>query len=115
VAVGLSKMKCKTAVLSILGDDGVKTQALAFLKKHKVNTSLIKTQPGTRSSAAVVLNYKGESTQLVDHVPHEYRIPADFPETKMIHISELGGDYENLYKEAVRLATKGVGVSFNPG
>jgi ribokinase len=115
VAVGLSRMGLKTALLSILGDDAMKAQALAFLKKNKVDASLIKTVPGTRNSAAVVLNYKGESTQLVDHVPHEYKIPTDLPETKMLHISELGAGYENLYREAVRLATKGVGISLNPG
>lgn len=115
VAVGLSKMKFKTSVLSILGDDGVRVQALDFLKKHKVDTALIKTIKGERTSAAVVLNYKGESTQLVDHVPHVYRIPASLPETQFLHISELGEGYEALYKDAIRAAAKGIRISLNPG
>lgn len=116
VAVGLGKMGLKTSVMSFMGDDPVYHQAVAFLKQHHVNTALIKKQKGFHSSAAVVLNFKGESTQLVDHVPHEYRLPPSAPKTKFIHVSELGGGYEKLYKDAIALVKKRkVRLSFNPG
>ena len=116
VAVGLAKMNLKTSVASFMGDDPVYHQALAFLKQHRVDAKLVKKQKGFHSSAAVVLNYKGESTQLVDHVPHEYRLPASTPAAKFIHISELGGGYEKLYNDAIALVKKrGVRLSFNPG
>ncbi len=116
VAVGLARMNCKTAVMSFMGDDPVYHQAIAFLKAHKVSPSQVKKQKGFHSSAAVVLNYKGESTQLVDHVPHTYRLPKTTPACRFIHISELGGQYEPLYKDAIWLAKKkGAKISFNPG
>jgi sugar/nucleoside kinase (ribokinase family) len=88
---------------------------MAFLAKHKVSTKFVKKQKGYRSSAAVVLNYKGESTQLVDHVSHSYRL-TKAPATKFLHISELGGDYADLYKDTIHLKkSKDVKISFNPG
>ena len=116
VAVGLAKMKLKTSIISSMGDDPIYHQATAFLKQNKVGYNLVKKQKGFHSSAAVVLNFKGESTQLVDHVPHEYRLPASTPASKFIHISELGGGYEKLYRDAIALVkTRGVRLSFNPG
>ena len=116
VAVGLAKMGFKTGIVSYMGDDPVYHQAIAFLKQYKVSTERIKKLKGFHSSAAVVLNYKGESTQLVDHVPHEYRLPINTPAAKFIHISELGGGYEKLYRDAITLAKKrGARVCFNPG
>jgi len=115
VAVGLARMKFKTSLLSMVGSDEMMAQARAFFKKNKVNASLVEIVPETRNSAAVVLSYKGESTQLVDHVPHVYHLPHNLPDTKMLHISELGQGYESLYREALRLAVKGVGISLNPG
>ncbi len=116
VAVGLAKLHLKTSIVSFVGDDPVYHQAIAFLKQHKVSCSLVKKQKGLHSSAAVVLNFKGESTQLVDHVPHEYRLPTSTPASKFIHISELGGGYEKLYRDAIALVkARGVRLSFNPG
>lgn len=116
VAVGLAKMGLKTSIISFMGDDPVYHQAIAFLRQHKVAHNLVKKQKGFHSSAAVVLNYKGESTQLVDHVPHEYRLSSSTPVSKFIHISELGGGYEKLYRDAIELVKKrGVRLSFNPG
>jgi sugar/nucleoside kinase (ribokinase family) len=116
VAMGLAKMGLKTSVVSYMGDDPVYHQAIAFLKQSKVAHNLVKKQKGFHSSAAVVLNFKGESTQLVDHVPHEYRLPTSTPPSKFLHISELGGGYEKLYRDAIALINKrGVRLSFNPG
>lgn len=115
VAVGLAKMGLSTSVTSHMGDDDVYTQAVNFLNKRKVDASQIKTRKGVRSSAAVVLNFKGESTQLVDFAPQEYRLPAKLPATKFLHICELGHGYEALYKDALAQAKKGVRISLNPG
>lgn len=115
VAIGLAKMGLTTSVMSHMGEDEVYNQALHFLSKNKVDSSLIKTKKGIRSSAAVVLNFKGESTQLVDFVPQEYHLPAKIPAAKFLHICELGDGYEHLYKDALTHAKKGVRISLNPG
>jgi sugar/nucleoside kinase (ribokinase family) len=108
-------MGLATSVMSHMGENDVYAQALSFLSKNKVDSSLIKTKKGIRSSAAVVLNFKGESTQLVDFVPQEYHLPAKLPATNFLHICELGDGYERLYKDAVAHAKKGIRISLNPG
>lgn len=115
VAVGLARMGLKTGILSTMGDDPAFKQATDFLRREKVSTTHLKKQKGFHSSAAVVLNFKGESTQLVDHVPHTYRLPANLPKCQYLYISELGGKYEPLYRDAIAAAKRGVSVGFNPG
>jgi len=115
VAIGLAKMGLSTSVMSHMGEDEVYNQALHFLSKNKVDSSQIKTKKGIRSSAAVVLNFKGESTQLVDFVPQEYHLPAKIPATKFLHICELGDGYEHLYTDALLHAARGTKISLNPG
>ena len=115
VAVGLAKMRLKTGVVSIMGEGLIYREALDFLKQHRVDTRNVKKQPGTRSSSAVVLNYKGESTQLVDHAPQIYRLPSS-ARAKFLHISELGEGYEALFADAIKLAKRTkTKISFNPG
>lgn len=115
VAVALAKMHFTTSVLSRMGDDIVYDNALRFLEENKVSSKLIKPKKHMRSSAAVVLNYKGESTQLVDFAPHEYVLPAKLPQTKFLHVCELGDGYEKMYTEVTAKANGGLRVSLNPG
>lgn len=116
VAVGLARMKQKTAVLSVMGQDIIYDKAVEFLKKNKVDPKYVKSTPGHDSSFAAVLNYKGESTQLVAHNGGEFTIPKKMSKTAWIHVSELGKGYQKLYKElSLCKEKKGVKISFNPG
>lgn len=116
VAIGLAKMKLKSAIYSVMGLDETHTLALDFLKRQNVITAHIKTEKGHPSSFAAVLNYKGETTQLVSHGNMRYRLPKKLPATEWMHISELGDDYEILYGEVAReCAKKKIKISFNPG
>jgi ribokinase len=116
VAVGLAKMNKQTSVYSQMGKDLINNMAMKCLDDKGVNTSLIKATKNTNSSFAAVLNYKGESTQLVAHREIEYRIQERFPKSEWIHVSELGGGYEKLYMDVVQLVKKrGTKISFNPG
>ncbi len=113
VAVGVAKLGFKTALMTTVGDDGFLAHAKVFLKKEGVNTKFIKQEAGFRSSAAVVLNYQGESTQLVDLVPHIYRYSGR-PRAKFLHVGELGGDYLSLYRDLIK-AKGSTRLSLNPG
>lgn len=115
VAIGVRKMGKMSAVYSEMGKDIIHTLAVEFLKKHKVESKFVKPS-GEDSSFAAVLNFKGESTQLVKQNGHEYRLPSRLPSTAWIHISELGRGYEKLYRELVKAKkTKKFKISFNPG
>lgn len=116
VAVGVAKFQKKTGVVSIMGNDDVHIHAKAFLKRHKVSATHVVAKPGVRSSAATVLTYKGESTQFVDHVNVEYRLPDTTKRASWIHVSELGEGYEQLYADAIAMKKHhGTQISFNPG
>jgi len=116
VAIGITKLRGKSAVYSEMGKDIIHTMAINFLKKQKVDTRYIQASTEQKSSFAAVLNYKGESTQLVAHDGNNYRLPKKMPRTRWIHLSEQGSGYEKLYKDIIALVkSKGVLVSFNPG
>lgn len=116
VAIGIAKMKKNAAVYSQMGKDLFHNIALEFLQKNNVDPKYVKASPGSESGFAAVLNYKGESTQLVKQNGKEFRLPKQLPKTEWIHISELGKGYEKLYKDLMRSKkTKKFKISFNPG
>lgn len=116
VAIGVAKFGKKTGVVSIMGDDDIYAHAKHFLKRHKVNATHVSGKPGLRSSAATVLTYKGESTQFVDHVDVEYRLPDTVKRAQWVHISELGEGYAHLYRDAIAMKKHhGTKISVNPG
>ncbi|TAK04110.1 carbohydrate kinase family protein [Patescibacteria group bacterium] len=116
VAVGLSRMGLKTAVVSVMGEDGTRALALKRLKEEKVASTYIHVSKRDQSAYSVVLNYKGDRTILASQIAHEYRLPRKMARTKWLYVCEMGVGYENLYKEvAARAKSDGMLVGFNPG
>lgn len=116
VAIGVAKFGMKTAVYSVMGKDATSIHANAFLKANKVSTRYIHEKAGAQSSSAAVINYKGESTQLVSHLDSEYRLPSPTPSAKWLHVSELGNSYAQLYHDAINAhRDHDVLISVNPG
>jgi len=116
VAVGVAKFQKKTGIVSVMGNDDVYAHAKYFLKRKKVSTAHVVGRSGLRSSAATVLTYKGESTQFVDHIDVEYRLPNTIKHSRWTHISELGNGYEKLFQDAIAIKKHhGTLISFNPG
>ncbi len=111
IAVGLARMKLKTAVVSEMGRDATYLMAKDFLKKHKVSTAHVKSRAGRDSSFAAVLNYRGESTQLVAHSDASYRFSGK-PRSAWVHVSELGKGYAKLYDDLLKVDAR---ISLNPG
>lgn len=116
VAIGVTKMGMKAAISSTMGKDITAEQAKSFLKSYKIHTKYLIEIEGLRSSTAAVLNFKGESTQLVDHLDVEYHLPSPFPKTTWIHMSELGNKYLRVFQDAIRVHKRlGTLISINPG
>ena len=115
VAVGISRMGLKAAVVSVMGNDGTHKLALQRMHEEKVDAHYIAVEKGKRSSFSVVMNYKGEKTILAAHEPYVYKLPRLTP-TKWIYVSELGTGYVSLYKALVKqIAADHVHLGINPG
>lgn len=117
IAIGLSRMGFKTAVISNMGEDGTRKMALERLKAEKVSTQYVKAVKGAQSSYSAVLSFKGEKTILTSHIPHINRLPKPLPKTNWFYIGEMGVGYEKLYQSMVNHAkqTKSLLLGFNPG
>lgn len=116
VATALARMGKKTAVVSVMGEDGTHILAKQVLTKEGVSHSHIHVVNDERSSFAVVLNYKGEKTILTSHISHKYHFPEPFPACKWVYVGEMGGGYEGLYAALLHHEDGGgYKIGFNPG
>ncbi len=115
VAVALSRMHLKSALVTMMGDDGTHRLALERMHEEKVDTRFIKTVAGRRSSFSVVLNFRGERTILAAHEPYAYALPKTFS-AKWLYVCEQGTGYEKLYREIIaRVSADHVHLAMNPG
>ncbi|MDP2631557.1 MAG: carbohydrate kinase family protein [Candidatus Uhrbacteria bacterium] len=116
VAIGITKMNKSAAIHSMMRKGILYSLAVEYLKSHKVETRYINATKDGATSLATVINYKGESTQLVSHHNKHFRLPKNTPRSEWIHISELGEGYEKLYKDIISLKKqRNLKISFNPG
>lgn len=116
VAVGLARMGKKTAVASLMGEDGTRTLALKRFKEEGVSTKYIRVDRHGPSAYAVVLNFKGEKTLLTSHTRCAYRLPKPMPEARWIYVGETGPGYEALYRSLAAHARRHpVRIAINPG
>lgn len=115
VAVGMSRLGFKTAIVAILGADATATLAHARLREEHVDARYVKVLKRERSSFSVVITYKGQRTMLAAHRPHHYHLPSLKP-FKCLYLSEMGKDYEELFHDIVELVKhRGAKLAFNPG
>lgn len=112
VAVGLAVLDRSSAVVATMGNDPTHTMAVDFLTTYGVNTSMIRTKAHRNSSFAAVLNFQGESTQLVVHNPVDIVLPKKLA-TDWLYVSELGEGYDPLYRQIATLPD--VRIACNPG
>ncbi len=116
VAVGLSRMKLKTAVMANMGADGTYQMALTRLTEEGVSTKFIRPIKNIPSAYSVVLTFKGDRTILASHPKRMYTFPKPFPKTKWIYVGEMGSTYEKMYRELSAYIKKNpTQLAFNPG
>ena len=114
VAVSLSRLGKKTAVIANMGKDETYIKALRFLKKQKVSTKFVKAAPGKKSAYSAVLNLQGEKTILASYIESEYHLPKI--KTKWLYLSEMGSNNNKLYKEITsKINKEKTLLGFNPG
>jgi sugar/nucleoside kinase (ribokinase family) len=116
VAIGLARMKLKTAVFSNMGIDGTRELAIKKLEEEGVSTKFIHIIKGEQSSYSVVLNFKGEKTLLTSHIRHAYHFPKRLDHAKWVYVGEMGLGYDKLFKDVASYVKRHkVSLALNPG
>ena len=115
VATALARMGKRTAVVSNMGDDITHKMALEFLRKEGIATTYVKSHKGVRSAYSAVRNIQGEKTILVSYIKKKNILPKGL-KTKWLYISEMGDEYESLYKQLLtHIKVEHTLLGFNPG
>jgi len=116
IAVGLSRLGLKVAMVGTMGGEWTDRQALAILQKEGVDTTFVKIDPG-KFGFGVVINYQGERTILsyypesTNSFPQDPSLQADW-----IYLTTAGATFEDFYHQAVDWATThNAKIGFNPG
>lgn len=116
VSIGLTKLGHASGVISSVGTDQDGNDALIFLKGEKIATQYISQKKNRVMTHAVVLNFKGESTQLVAKNEIVHQFPKKLPAYDLLHVAEIGNGYTSIFKEILAYEKKThTPVSINPG
>lgn len=116
VAIGLTKLGHTAGVMSSIGTDYDGDRALDFLREHNVETALVVQKKTHRMTHAVVLNYRGESTQLVAHNDTRHQFPRNISPPDLFHIAEISNGYRAVFKDVLTFCKKNqTPLSINPG
>ncbi len=114
--VAASRLGLKSALLTNLGKDRYGEECLAYFKKEKVNTSLIKLHKNIKTNYHYVLWYKDDRTILIKHEKYPYSLP-NIGSPKWVYFSSLGQDAEIIYPALEEYFKKHpeVNLVFQPG
>ncbi len=116
VSIGLTKLGHTSGVISTIGTDQDGNDAIAFLKDQGIATTHIFRKKHHQMTHAVVLNFKGESTQLVAKNETVYQFPKKLPLHDLLHIAEMGDGYRSVFKKILAYEKKiHTPISINPG
>jgi len=116
VAVGLSRLGLKSALVAEIGEDEFSLKINNTLATEQVARGYIKHEKGKESSLSVVINFQGDRVIFGEHVrrPHDFSYENASPE--WIYLTSLGEEWKQAYEKAVRFVhTNHVKLAFNPG
>lgn len=116
VAVGTSRLGLTSAFWTKLGDDIFAKDVLKKMKEEGVSTRYVQKEKGKESNFTVVLNYKGERTQLIHRVPRNYDLPNNLEKAKFVYLTAMGENHQLAYTELLEYLIKyKVKLAYNPG
>lgn len=115
-AVGSARLGLKTALYSVLGNDGTGEMIKDVLvKKEGVSGKYLVLDSKMETNSSVVINFKGERTILVYHAPRQYHLPVGIS-AQWIYYTSLGPEHLELNKQVVKLVkNKKIKLGYNPG
>ena len=116
VSFGLTKLGHDSGVVSSVGTDQDGTDAVAFLKEQGIATTYIFRKKNHQMTHAVVLNFKGESTQLVAKNETAHQFPKKLSSYDLLHVAEMSSGYTSVFKDILAYEKRThTPISINPG
>lgn len=114
-AVGESRLGMKTAIYTILGNDGTGEFIIKTLKKEEVVMDFATLDHKKETNSSFVINYKGERTIFVYHAKRSYNLPK-LSTSKWIYYTSLGPDHIKLNSQIAKHVKKHkIKLAYNPG
>ncbi len=118
-SVSFARLGLKSALHANVGNDQAGRDMLMYLEKNKVDTRLMKVNPGKASNHHYVLWYKEERTILVHDEEYTYHWPHLRPDEmpKWIYFSSIGEGTEKFHDELAEWLERhaDVKLAFQPG
>lgn len=115
VAIGVSRLGYKTALVAEIGKDEFAQKILNTLQADGVDAQYIR-QETEQTSFTVGLNYKNDRTLITNHVIYDHTFPLTDLQTSWIYLGSLGDVWEHVYASvaayAGRIETR---LLVNPG
>lgn len=117
VAVGLSRLGFKVAMITAVGDDLFGNQVIEAYEKEGVETKFVKVNPGVPTNYHFVLNYQAERTILIKHNSFEYAPLSSVGEVPWVYFSSIAESAVGMHDEIADYleAHPHTKLGFNPG
>lgn len=118
-SVSFARLGLNSALHANVGNDQAGRDMLVTLEKNKVDTRLMKVNPGKASNYHYVLWYKEERTILIKHEEYTYHWPHLRPDEipKWIYFSSISKNAEKFHDELAQWLSRhqDVKLAFQPG
>jgi sugar/nucleoside kinase (ribokinase family) len=108
VALGLRKLGHSAGVISSVSNDAESDEALSFLRAHEVDTTHVLRNRNHLMTSAIVLNFQGESTQLIAHNETAHQFPKKLSPPDLLHIAEMSDGYTEVFRDVLAYQKKTV-------
>lgn len=115
VAVGMSRLGFRTALIAELGGDEFAQKIRAGLLAERVGTEYLHLTPAA-SSFSIALHFRDERTLFVEHIERRHRFCYETLRTPWLYVTSLGKHWHQAYAEILAFAAQhDIRIAFNPG
>jgi|SRR3989344_6458972 len=116
VAVGLSRLGKKVALVTELGEDELSETILKKLKSENVSTELIKINGKAQTTLSVIIMSQKKHILFVAHNLKEHQFNLANSNFSWLFLTSLGNKWEHAYENALTIADqKNIKIAFAPG
>lgn len=116
LAIGSSRLGLKSAINTIVGNEGSGEPIINNFNKEKVSIKHIVQDKKSPTNYSAIINFQGERTIFSHHEERKYKFPKIKQPPQWIYLTSVGHNYEKMYADCVKYCKKhDVKLGFNPG